>query len=835
MCIAASLVFVRHWSARPGLALSLVAILGLGVGGAVGLFAALNGLALRALPWPEADRLVVIHATLPHQQGRPAMADRWNRAPVTWSAWEALQESPAFESAGAWMSRRQILDLPRNFSQRSRAVEVMNASTSFLEILGARVTMGRSFTADEDTDYGSDAVLLSHETWIGVFGGREDIIGHTLALRPALQFAAEPKTIVGVLRPGLRFPRGRPDLILPIGSQAWNGRFSANGFLRVLARLARGVTAEGAEAAAEPVVRGAVSPGLRSARVVPLRHELVGRFVPSLWLLFAGAVIQLAISVTVSAGLLVADVESRRREIAIRMALGASRGRLAQQVLAEQLTLGVAAAGVGLALAYPIGQAVIAMTGVEAGDGASAWPDRQLVSMAVVSIVMALLTLGLVAIRALSRERPSAPERGGGLATARRASAETIALGVVLATTLALTTAAGLFADVVLRVTARPLGFKPDNVVVLDVTPARTRPVLGPPPAAAENRSGSLALPGVASPLAERRVDSLRSRAEMRSWVHTADLLSFLETVPGVDAVAGSLTVPFGADSRDYRIRLVDDPAATEHEVQVQAITPSYFDVMGIPVLSGRTLTTGDREMGRAIVSDTFRKRFLKGDGVGGVFIRNTRRYTVVGVVADVIQNDFDDHSRPCYYVLDSTVASINHLLIRTSGDIRRDLPQLRAAVQQYNPDLLVTSSQAMADLLAKALIEESLRLRTAVAFCVVTLAMAAAGIFSLLRRQVAERHRELGVRLALGARPRHLYVAILRPASRAVFVGLGGGVLASLLLVQIVRSTVEDIPGTTAAVLGISAGVVLLVALLATIGPVRRASLVDPTRAFHD
>jgi hypothetical protein len=829
-------LIIRHWTARPSLALAAIATLALGSGGAVGVFSVLDALALRALPWPNADRLVVVHATLPAERVNPGKTDTWDRAPITWAAWEGLQGSPAFEEVGVWMSSRQILDVPDTGGYvRSEAVEVVHASTAYLSLLGARPLMGRLFTPEEDTDTGTESVILSHSTWRRLFGGKEDVIGQAVTIRPALQFAGARKTIVGVLPSRLTFPGGEPALLLPIGLQSWNAKYSENGFLRALARLAPGVTPESAEAMAQASVRGPEPPGRRTARVVALRDELVGRFVPSFWLLFAGSSIVLVISLTVVGGLLLNDVVSRRRELAIRLALGASKRQLATHIVVEQATLGIVAAALGAAMAWPISSGLSRIAGLESGGLLNSTLDARAAGAAAVIVTTSLVVLGLVAARSLSHAQLQAGGAVATQATRRRGVAEKTALGAVLALTVALTSGAGLFADAVLRMRARPMGFNPDRLAIIGLEPAQVRSTTARPPATLGGASPGGGLPAVRSPFAQRRGEALEARAALTSWVHTASLLDHLAAVPEVRAVAGVLAAPFGGGWQDAPVRIVGDPADDTYVVQVQAVTPAYFEVMGIPVLAGRALDADDRLTGRVVVSEAFRRRFLEGDGLGAEFTRSGFRYVVVGVVGNVSHLGFADDSLPCYYRLDTTVAHVNHLVVRTAGDPAAALPAVREAIRAYNPHLLITSSHTMRNLLTLALAEEALRARTSVAFCALSLLLASTGLVSLLRRQVVERYREIGIRLALGARPRHVYGVIMRQAGHSVFIGIVGGLLASLVVVRGAVAVAEGLSAATSVVLAGATSLMLLVALLAAIGPARRASRIDPARALHD
>ncbi len=315
---------------RP-VATTAILVLSAGIAITTALLSVVQAVLLQDPPWPDADRLVMIHAVDFSARRNPGAARTWNRAPISWSSWRDLQGSQAFGDVGVWMPTQQIIG-----DDRAEFVSVFYTSSSFFHVLGVRPYAGRLFGSSEDQGM-PDSALISYEMWLRRFGGRPDTLGSTISMTSTLRSGTERKVIVGILPAGFAFQGQRPEVMLPIGLMSFNGSFEQNEFLRAVGRLASGVTLPKATAVAEPLVRRLAAPDLRSVRLVPLTEDQFGAVAMPLWLLAAAAMSLLAISCSCVAGLLLADGSARRTEIAIRVSLGATRPQIFAQLFSEVL------------------------------------------------------------------------------------------------------------------------------------------------------------------------------------------------------------------------------------------------------------------------------------------------------------------------------------------------------------------------------------------------------------------------------------------------------------------------------------------------------------------
>lgn len=244
----------RRWRRRPGFAITAIATLALGIGSATAVFSVVDHVLLKPLPWPSPETLVQVHGVYPERRNSLATAPTWDRWYVSYPAWDALRESPAFSDVAAW---RGLIRLGYTLGDEgTELVRTMEVSSSFLPLLGVKLAHGRYFTADED-NRSTDSIILSHEVWTRHFGARADVIGERVNTPDANSGGRYPRTIVGVLEPGFSFGNERPDILLPVGIPAEVSRRYPSPHLRILARLAAGVTPEMADAGARPLVEAA--------------------------------------------------------------------------------------------------------------------------------------------------------------------------------------------------------------------------------------------------------------------------------------------------------------------------------------------------------------------------------------------------------------------------------------------------------------------------------------------------------------------------------------------------------------------------------------------------
>ena len=332
------------------------------------MFAVVDVVLLQPLPWPDPDRLVVIHAVHPQRRHNPATAATWNRGWLSWPAWDALKTTRAFESIAVWRPVSQTFG-----EQRSDVVPTLHISSSYLPTLGAALLYGRNFTPEEDETI-SDSVILTHESWHRRFGARPDVVGQPVTLGYDSSGEQRRHKVVGVLEPTFRIYGGSPEFLLPIGYSAWSGRTYQPGVFRALARLANGMTVDGTHAIGESALRNTELREPTSLRLVPLQEEYLGGAQRPLWLLLGAASALLLVACSSIAGLMIGDGRARRHEISVRRAVGGATGRIFRQLLVEHALLAAIGAIAGLVFG-------IWLTRIFVGIAPEGLPRLELVSM----------------------------------------------------------------------------------------------------------------------------------------------------------------------------------------------------------------------------------------------------------------------------------------------------------------------------------------------------------------------------------------------------------------------------------------------------------------------
>ncbi|HUE84759.1 MAG TPA: ADOP family duplicated permease [Vicinamibacterales bacterium] len=814
---------LRRWRRRPGFAAAAILTLGLGIAAATATFSVIDAVLLRPLPWTDAERLVVIHGVYPNRRSNPATAPTWNRGLLSYPAWDALRTTPLFETVGVW---RSIQRLDTTFGEdRTDIVRTMDVSSNFLPMLGVRMALGRYFTEQED-NVNNDSIILTYETWQRRFGAHENIIGEHVQLGSASSGDRLLRTIVGVLEPGFRFEGEPPEILNPVGIAAAVSRQYPSATFRVVGRLAPGVSVQAAEAAAASIVHGSPFREPVSARLVTLEDEHLGSARRPLWLLFAGAGLLLLIACSNVAGLLLGEARARRHEIAVRAALGGSRARVARQLVIEHILIALAASTLGLVLAAWLIGGVIALAPEGLPRIETVTVDVRAAMFALGAGLLTLLVFGVAPALSLARTPVARTLAEGGRdgAIARLLGQRAIVI-VQISLALVLLTGAALFAETMRRLTSQPLGFDPRNVTALSTTFTGSR--FGEPSRLPMGRGMSVAERTEAIRQVQREVENAR-----------IDLIfQHLSAVLGVTAAAGASAVPFLTAQQRLPIVLEGRPESERHDSLRQTVTKAYFDTMGMQLLSGRLFGDGDRAGADAVVvSREFERRFFP-DGalnrrfrhVYGARYELSINHHVVGIVSDVKRQDFSDDDRPAFYTFDRQTAGISHFLVRMSGEPDGILPSVRRAVAAASPQTVVTSMVPMENLVARSVADERFRAMLSSLFGASALALAAVGLYGVITRRAADRRREFGIRVALGARPSDVRELVLKDAVHLIVLGLAIGLPAAYAAAQLTRTLLFGVSPSSPHVFALTSLMLALVAAFASLLPARRAGGIDP------
>ena len=814
---------LRRWRRRPGFALTAMLTLGLGIGAATAMFSVVDAVLLQPLRWTEPDRLVVVHAVYPERRNDPRYATTWDRSTLHYPAWDALRRGSSFEAVSVW--RMDPLSTTVG-EDRTEVVDQMSVSSNFLPTLGVGLTLGRHFTSEED-NLATTNVLLSYEAWQRRYGGDPDLLERTIPAGSASSGGQFQWTVVGILEPGFSFNGHTPEIFRPVGVGAEVSRRYFYGSLNAVARLRPGVSVPTASAEAASLVGASDPKEPASARAVPLVEEHLGSSARPLWLLFGGAGVLLIVACANVAGLLIGEGRARRHEIAIRLALGVSGSRIVRQLLVEHAVLAAAGAATGLALSAWLTQGLVAVAPDQLPRIDTVQVNWRIAGFSLGVGGFTILLFGLLPAFSLARTRAAEMlAEGGRERTPARQWPQRMVVACELALALILVVGASLLGETMYRLLSQPLGFEASNLATIETR--FTGPILGPN---ADDRIKAAAARG------EDGGDTLRRLQRETGDARTAAVVQRLSALPGVASVTGMTAPPFSTRPRLVQISLPGRPLDEADRAGVQFVTAGLIQTVGIPVLSGRGFTPEDHE-NAVLVSQEFERRYFPQGAVGQAFEyvwgslpRLRTRYTVIGVVSDVKHSSLIDDPLATFYALGPT----SHYVLRTAGEPSGVLPSIRGALAALDSQIVVTRLSTMQSTVAELIAAERFRAMLSAGFAGTALMLAAVGLYGVAARRVAERRRELGVRVALGARPANLRSLVLRDASLTVGLGLAIGLPAAFAASQVTSAFLFGVSPTAPHVFIVASAVLAAAALAATFLPARRASRTDPMLALRD
>jgi putative ABC transport system permease protein len=788
----------------PGFTAVAVLTLGLGIGATTAIFSAVNGVLLRPLPYPEDDRLTVLW--LNNQQ------ESIERDVTSYPTYLDWQGAAAYASMAGYTSTVGTLTGDGDAEQYSGAW----VTGDFFRVLGVAPAVGRALDGEHARAGSHQVVVLSHGLWTRRFGGDPGILGRAVVVNDVA------REVVGVMPRGFAYPEGA-EFWLPIAPdhESWQQPANARGmlWLSVIGRLGPGATVAQASVELNGIMARLAEeelvPAGNGVLVEPLRDTIVGSVRPGLLILLGAVAFVLLIACVNVANLLLARGAKRRRELAVRGALGASGGRLALQTLAESLLLGGLGAALGLALASFGTAALVALSPQDLPRLDGVRVDGAVIGFGVLIALATGLIFGLAPAwqarnAALSASLRDA-ERGATGSGVARLRPTLVVVEVALA--LVLLIGAGLLARSFAALQVVDAGFHTERVLSFRVT------------------TGAARYPEAA------QVRDFQDR-----------LLARLEGIPGVESATAVTTLFLARLPNMGPVALEGQPSAGEGEA-VTAVTndivrPDFFRTMGVRLVRGRGFEATDVEGGPAavIVNESFVRRFLAGeDPIGRRFTRGNPEdpdavwQTIVGVVADTRRSGLAETVRPEAYRPSTQVAPRGvEVLVRTAGPPLAVVPQVRAVLNELDPNLAMASLRTVESALAEAVATRRFVMALLAGFAVLAVALAAIGIFGVLAYLVGQRTRELGIRMALGADRRAVQTLVLRESLRHVLPGIALGTAGALLLTRVLRSQLYGVsptdPLTFLAVIVVLVGV----ALLASWIPARRAAGVDPMDALR-
>lgn len=801
---------LRQLRRNPGFAAVAVVTLALGIGANTAIFSAVNAVLLRPLPFFQPERLVsVISAQIPRMRGREA----------------------SYPDVLDWRARNHVFGQMAVFRTENFTLTGMGepehvpgavVSANLFSTLGVAPVLGRSFVPEDDrpgSANGTNTVILSHGFWQQEFGSDLQVVGRRIDLDGRLY------TIVGVAPSGFQFPiQSEPVALwttiavdMPHGGNGMAAERGAH-YLDVIARLKSGVSIAQAQGEMRVIVRtmNKEHPNIhpRAARIMPLLDGLAGPARPALLILLGAVGCLLLVACANVANLLLARAATRQREMSIRAALGASRGRVIRQLLTESVLLSLTGGALGLLVGLRGVNVLIRIIPVDIPRLSQAGLDgRVLVFTAAVSLLTGIL-FGLAP--AFSRSEfalsESLKESGRGLSEGRRRT-RTHGVLVVgeMAMALVLLTAAGLLIRSFLSLERVHPGFDPHHVLSV-------------------------------------RLDSPPHVSHARQFAFFSQILQRVRDLPGVRSASGIFGLPFSEVNANTGFAIEGRPVAEGNRpvTNYMAVAPNYFRTLGIPLRDGRDFTAHDNLNAPpvAIINETLAKRFFPGEnpighriqpGISNGYGDKEPMREIVGVVGNVkLQSLASGPESECYVPLAQSPLGLMTLVVRTSGDPMQVVPALRTVIASANKNMTGYNIKTLDELVGKSVAQPRFVTLLLGLFAGLAMLLAAVGLYGLIAYSVAQRTHEIGVRMALGAQKRDVLKHIVGQGFKLTLIGVSIGITVALVLTPLLGSQLYGVKPTDPVTFTAVALALLGVALLACYIPARRAARIDPMVALR-
>jgi putative ABC transport system permease protein len=797
---------LRGLRRAPGFTAVAVLTLALGIGANTAIFSVVNAALLRPLPFRDPDRLVFLWNRTPEGEPNPlapARALDFGRQMTSFDAFAAISH----------------IGLTLTGSGEPELLRGASVSSTFFDVLGVRPLLGDVFHGGRADP---SAVVLGHALWTRRFGADPAIVGRAISLN------GRPRVVVGVMRADFKWPFITAKPTIDAGPDAWipggpgdlpradideerdmtDNRTA--GFVRMVARLRRGVTIGQADAEARAVgarlSREHVEDGSRTAMVVGVRQQFFGGIERPLYVMAGAVGFVLAIACANVASLLLGRGAARRRDLALRRALGAGRGRIVRQLLTEAVVLSSLGGAAGALLAWWGSVALVRAAPADLASGGASFDVRVLLYALAVTLAAGVAFGTLPAVQFSRADLSSALAEGSTRASgSKRSGYVRDALAVAeIAVALVLLVGAGLLVRSFAALSRVDTGIDTRNLMTFDVK-----------------------LAGVRAEYQARQVEFYEA------------LQRRLEAIPGVVAAGSAVTLPIGGDDfgTGYLVegRPVPRPGDEPH-AGYQITMPGFFRAMGIPIRRGRDFSASDTHAGLpvALVNETLARQQWPGEDAVGRRIRFNDAdtwMTIVGVVGDIRHLGPAVPPRPeVYQPASQRSFPFMAFVVRTAGDPYAMAQTIRRASAELDPSLPLANMKTMDEHVAAALARPRFVSTLIAAFGVLALALAIVGIYGVMSWSVSQRRQEFAIRMALGARGRALAVLVLRRAIALATIGIAGGVAGAREGTKVLAGLLFDVRPTDASTFVLTAVTVAVVAVAACAVPILRATRVDPS-----
>jgi putative ABC transport system permease protein len=801
----------RRLLKSPAFSLIVIVTLGLGIGANSAIFSAVNAILLRPLPYPEPGRLVTINHFYPRLNDL--------KAPVSAAGFRDYQQRTR-----SFVSMAVETEWNANLTGVGDPVRLQGSRITgrFFGTMGVPALFGRTVQPGEDSLGRDHIVVLSYGLWQRMFGGQRSVVGSRLSLN------GESYDVIGVMPAEFRdFFNRNAEIWAPLSltaEQLESGR--TNEWLNLIARLKPGVTLDQAAQELSALAgqlkqdyQGEYAPTW-TLTTEPLSRLASGDIRPALLVLLGAVGFVLLIACANVANLLLARAAGRTREIAVRTAVGATRERLVRQLLTESVMLSLAGGLLGLGLAWGGLRALLALKGGNLPRADEIGIDGNVMVFTLGISVLTGLLFGLApALHFSSLDLHGSLKEGtrGATSDGSTHSVRRVLLVAELALALTLLTGAGLLVKSFGRLQNVDPGFDPDNLLTFN-----------------------LALPATRYPTDTTQIAFFDA------------VLPQLGQVPGIKAIGATSVLPFGGSwsTSSFEIEGYQPPRDQPGPWgDRREVSPGFFEAMRIPLLQGRTLNEGDRAATRrvAVIDDEFVRRYWPqqnpigkritfGPPAGAADTSSREWIEIVGVVGHTKHEGLAAEPRIQYYLPYRQDARPGLTVVaRTSGEPEQYVNALRAAVRGVDPDQPISMVRTMDELLEQSVGQRKLSMLLLTLFSGIALLLASVGIYGVMSYSVAQRAREIGVRIALGAERSDVLRMVLRQGMRLALAGVGLGLIAALVLTRVIASQLYEVRPTDPATFVLVASLLTAVALAANLVPALRATRVDPAVVLRD
>jgi len=790
---------VRHaarglWRS-PGFSLAVILTLALGIGGNTAVFSVVDQLLLRPLPYPDGDQLVMVEESV----GANPHADV---SPANWLDWQ--RESRTFRRFAAWRSWSFTL----TGTGEPRRVNAQQVSSEFFPLLGVAPLLGRTISDEDDRPNGPRVAVLSYRAWQNELGGDPRAIGRTV------QLDDRAYEIVGVMPPGFRFVQQDVDLWTASQldrTRPW--RETEGRVIDVVGRLAADATIGTARSEMEGIARRLAAMYTfnknTSVTVTPLREVLTGQVRTSVLVLFAGVGVMLAIACFNVANMLLARVASRQREIAIRASLGAGRWAIARSVLVESLLLAGAGGALGLALARGSLDALLAVAPTNLLGVSELFIDRRVLIYAFGLSLATGAVAGLVPTILFARRSMADALRTRGSKAGHAPRVRQALVVVQVAMTVVMLCGAGVLVRTLMALNRAHMGFDAHDVLTMRVA------------------------------VSPARYSGERCREFYREAV------ARVRALPGVETAAAGISLPMIGSPRGgtsfHELGTPERPASERPTTVVRMVAPGYFHTLRIPVLRGREFTDADNANLQSgfVVNETFARTYFSGrdpfaSSISVWMMADNPYLPIIGVVGDVSEGSVRAAPQPTVFYSHGRMPWSTMTLFVRGRQPESFVRPVTAALHELDPTLVVSNVRTIESAFTESLARERITALISTSFGAGGLLLVALGLYGLLAYLVAERTKDIGIRIALGARLARITGSVVAGGLALVAIGAAIGIAGSLLLLRSLGTLLFGVRPYDVATYAIVVVLLGAIAALASYLPARRAARIEPLTALR-